>query len=45
MDVPSYSDEEYMKMNQKTDENQQRKQSMNNFGDEDECLDFFSLLK
>lgn len=45
MDVPSYSDEEYLKMDQETDENRQRKQSMNNFGDEDELLDFFSLLK
>ena len=32
-------------MDQETDENQQRKQSMHNFGDEDELLDFFSLLK
>ena len=32
-------------MDQETDENRQRKKSMNNFGDEDELLDFFSLLK
>ena len=41
----NFSDEEYQKMDQKADENRQRKQSMNNFGNEDELLDFFSLLK
>ena len=43
--VPNRSDEEYLKMNQETDKNRQRKQSMHNIGDEDELLDFFSLLK
>jgi hypothetical protein len=43
--VPNHSDEEYLKMDQETDENRQRKQSMHNIGDEDELLDFFSLLK
>ena len=41
----NFSDEEYQKMDQKADENRQRKQSMNNLGNEDELLDFFSLLK
>tara|TARA_Y100001934_G_C12158415_1_gene680771 strand:+ start:647 stop:931 length:285 start_codon:yes stop_codon:yes gene_type:complete len=45
MDVPSYNDEEYLKMDQEADENRQRRQSMNDSGDEDELLDLFRLLK